>query len=348
MNIKFAIILIALALIFTGTASATVVTVDDSGGQDYLTIQEAVNAADWGDDVLVYPGIYFEDSINLYKVYSMKSYSGTPTDTIIKCNLSSGSFIVDGSLLADFITVSGFSIVNFTIDPNMAFFEDNLFECSEIKGGFDDSSAVTIIKNNTFEKKGIALYRAAPSATEITGNRFYNCSIALYAKDCSQMLVEDNEFSNNNVAIGINYVGIRLVGNMIYDNGVGISGGNSAHNYIYNNYFNNTVNAVGLDVLPEHTLSVPITNGPNIVGGPKIGGNYWAKPDGSGFSQTHPDLNGDGFCDEPYVVTECGIDYYPLTKVQQATAINSEIPEFPTIALPMLAIIGLAFLFKRR
>ncbi|MEN6342135.1 MAG: carbohydrate-binding protein [Methanospirillum sp.] len=38
--------------------------------------------------------------------------------------------------------------------------------------------------------------------------------------------------------------------------------------------------------------------GPNIVGGPEIGGNFWADLHGTGFSETHPDTNHDGFCDD--------------------------------------------------
>jgi PKD repeat protein len=51
--------------------------------------------------------------------------------------------------------------------------------------------------------------------------------------------------------------------------------------------------------------------GTNIVGGPYLGGNYWASPDGTGFSETHAD-RGDGFCNESYVFDEWNIDYLPL------------------------------------
>jgi PKD repeat protein len=62
--------------------------------------------------------------------------------------------------------------------------------------------------------------------------------------------------------------------------------------------------------------------GPNIVGGPYIGGNFWGKPDGTGFSQTHADADLDGFCDEPYVIYSepnypslSTIDYLPLKEI---------------------------------
>ncbi len=61
-------------------------------------------------------------------------------------------------------------------------------------------------------------------------------------------------------------------------------------------------------------LNYEKTAGENIVGGPYLGGNFWANPNGTGFSQTHPDADRDGICDEPYVVNpeEASTDALPL------------------------------------
>ncbi|MDD4249419.1 MAG: NosD domain-containing protein [Methanosarcina sp.] len=58
------------------------------------------------------------------------------------------------------------------------------------------------------------------------------------------------------------------------------------------------------------------TEGENVMGGAYIGGNCWALPDGSGWSHTCNDTEGDGICDLPYNVTADGInvDYLPLVK----------------------------------
>jgi len=53
------------------------------------------------------------------------------------------------------------------------------------------------------------------------------------------------------------------------------------------------------------------STGPNIVGGPYLGGNYWASPNGTGWSETHAD-RGDGFCAEPFVIDENNVDALPL------------------------------------
>ena len=60
-------------------------------------------------------------------------------------------------------------------------------------------------------------------------------------------------------------------------------------------------------------MEYSLTSGTNIIGGSYIGGNYWAKPDGTGFSQTAVDANGDGIADSAYVIAENNIDYLPLT-----------------------------------
>ena len=53
------------------------------------------------------------------------------------------------------------------------------------------------------------------------------------------------------------------------------------------------------------------TPGTNIVGGPFLGGNYWASPDGNGWSQVTPD-RGDGFCIAPFVIDMNNTDHLPL------------------------------------
>jgi len=84
-------------------------------------------------------------------------------------------------------------------------------------------------------------------------------------------------------------------------------------NLIYNNYFNNTTNARQDDGYT--TWNIIKTSGTNIIGGPYLGGNYWAY-------YTGDDLNGDGLGDtrsyySPHVVyssdgIEYGADYLPL------------------------------------
>jgi parallel beta-helix repeat protein len=78
---------------------------------------------------------------------------------------------------------------------------------------------------------------------------------------------------------------------------------------VYNNYFNDT-NNFGTSVSTRWNITK--TLGTNIVGGPYLGGNFWAKSDGTGYSQTCTDADWDGICDLPYTVGT-DTDYLPLS-----------------------------------
>ncbi len=79
------------------------------------------------------------------------------------------------------------------------------------------------------------------------------------------------------------------------------------------NSFANKVNVAVEGAAPSNTWASGPGTGPNIVGGPRAGGNFWGSLDGTGFSETTPDTNGDGFCDVSYLAQALGIrDPYPL------------------------------------
>lgn len=102
--------------------------------------------------------------------------------------------------------------------------------------------------------------------------------------------------------------GMRIAGNG--EAGIGIMGMNDCT--IVNNYFNNTLNVDMADPGATATSwNLSKTVGTNIVGGPFLGGNYWATPDGTGWSEVTPD-RGDGFCNAPFVIDDDNIDSLPL------------------------------------
>lgn len=97
-------------------------------------------------------------------------------------------------------------------------------------------------------------------------------------------------------------------------------------NLIYNNYANNTFNT---DInTTDTTWNLSKTAGRNIVGGPYIGGNFWASPTETGFSEMAPDKDGDGLADTQYTwlaVNGTNItDYLPLVPVS-----NPQLPVLP-------------------
>ncbi|WP_312907586.1 right-handed parallel beta-helix repeat-containing protein [Natronosalvus caseinilyticus] len=94
---------------------------------------------------------------------------------------------------------------------------------------------------------------------------------------------------------------------------------------VYDNLFNGTTAfnetyAVNESFLPGYerdvfpnAWNVSATSGTNVANGSVLGGNYWASPDSSGYSQTCTDADGDGLCDAPYELAGANnTDWLPL------------------------------------
>ncbi len=106
--------------------------------------------------------------------------------------------------------------------------------------------------------------------------------------------------------------GTLVTGNQLTGRRIGIYGSFIGENEgcaVFNNVFRNIDNVYGS--LANASWNTTPSPGPNIVGGPQLGGNFWATPDGTGFSETTPDADGDGFSDEPFE-TDFGRDSLPL------------------------------------
>ncbi|GEM_PF-4157340 len=109
--------------------------------------------------------------------------------------------------------------------------------------------------------------------------------------------------STNNI-IKDSYIIDTVKGGIILDE--------SHSNKFYNNFFNNSNNFFAYNKYPN-AWNVSQKNGPNIIKGPFIGGNFWGNPKGTGYSQICKDSNDDGFCDEPLILGENNVDYLPLS-----------------------------------
>ncbi len=94
------------------------------------------------------------------------------------------------------------------------------------------------------------------------------------------------------------------------ENGIGLySAGN---NTVVNNFLNNTQNAEFQSTVLPNNWSVNLSLGTNIIGGVLFGGNYWASPGGTGYSETAADADVNGICDQPYTVGTGNVDQNPL------------------------------------
>ena len=106
------------------------------------------------------------------------------------------------------------------------------------------------------------------------------------------------------------YTGGVITNSVIHDCPAGI--------YAYGwNAYNNIFRDCGTEITGQYggsgKLNTDPTPGPNIIGGPTLGGNYYTKSDGTGFSDIARDVSPhDGFADQPYVFGPYAVDNYPL------------------------------------
>ena len=118
--------------------------------------------------------------------------------------------------------------------------------------------------------------------------------------------------SNSSAIILDTVLNNTIDSNKLVDNSIGIFLNQSINNTIYNNLFNNT-NNIQMDGKSDSNIwNTTKSSGSNVIEGSSLGGNYWATPNGTGFSQTCNDADKDGFCDLPYSVTANNSDYLPL------------------------------------
>lgn len=183
------------------------------------------------------------------------------------------------------------------------------------------------------------------SGNEISGNKFSVTEATItptYINGVGGVAIRNNEFNGVQAATGIKFEGFSdavranaeiqgnkiegfgtgiLLGdaysgvNNIYDNNLAGNGTGirllSTANLVYNNFFENTANVD--DQSGQNTYNVsPAQADPNIIGGPKKGGNYWS--DYTGVDEEPKATGGDGFGDTPYISGNV-TDDLPLARI---------------------------------
>jgi PKD repeat protein len=286
--------LVVLAVVFglqaiAGSASAATIYVEPGN-----SIQTAVNNAQFGDTIIVKPGTY-AGGIEI-STANLTIISSSPYKAIIKSE--NNAFDIYESN----ITIKNFDIKGPGKSSGICF---SFSRTESTNGAF--SCTVQNNKVSNFNMGADVGFYMNSGREYILNNDISNCETGIYAFD---LMFETLTISGNRITNCDN--GLYLIG---------------ASCIVTNNNLNNTVNINA----PEGTASifnVTKTNGKNIVGGPYLGGNYWATPSGDGFSQTHSDNNGDGFADEPYKLgdSDDSVDYLPLIPLKTPTAAFSASP----------------------
>jgi parallel beta-helix repeat protein len=146
-------------------------TVDDDGPADFHTIQEAINAADDGDTVLVYSGTYCENVI-VNKTLTVKSQSGAENTIVCTPDPETGKNVFE--ITADNVELAGFTIKDSTTRT--------------IQGDpFNPSSYVD----------ACGIYTATCTGTKITRNIVKNNFEGIVIVDSSDILVSENQITGN-------------------------------------------------------------------------------------------------------------------------------------------------------
>ncbi|MBN1280246.1 MAG: right-handed parallel beta-helix repeat-containing protein [Candidatus Thermoplasmatota archaeon] len=272
------------------TADLDIVFVDDDfdastvgwGYDHFDSLQEGIDAVYQGGTVQVYSGQYTEDVL----VYKHVDLSGAGADTTTLLSASNSNHVV--RIQADHVRLHGFTV---TGAP------------SGCAGVYVSEASSVCIYDNTMLQNGL----------DDKGGAGPNKGPGIELMDVLGGKVMDNTLTGNWFGIRLTgCTGVRVVGNTIVDNSnYGMTIMSSQNNQIYNNYFNNTLNAFDSGMNQWNTSK---TSGVNIVGGPFLGGNFWS-------DYTGVDLNGDGLGDTPYIIAGgSNLDFLPLMESWGSTS----------------------------
>jgi nitrous oxidase accessory protein len=254
-------------------------------------------------------------SENLYGIYLQESMN----NTLSQNNLSSNGIWLDEGCSQNMLFNNVFEKGNIILGAhcwNNTILQNQLTNGEGISiaccGGNDLVSRNSITNCST----GIDIYDVQ-ARTVLSNNRVTDCNYGIVLDFVFDSGVYNNTISNSSTGIYFREEchNINLYSNVITSSkqsGIYLLD-NTADNLIYNNYFNNTINA-RVENSKGNSWNTTKKKGTNIIKGPYLGGNFWADPHGTGFSQTAEDSNSDGISDLPYRVNGSDIDYLPLIK----------------------------------
>ncbi|MFV8414992.1 right-handed parallel beta-helix repeat-containing protein, partial [Methanosarcina mazei] len=299
MLILLGIFLILSLISGIGSAAEIIVQPGDS-------IQAAIDSSKSGDTITIKPGTYTEN-VNITKSSLLiRSESGNPDDTIIKAKSSSSNAL---SMQAWNVTIKGIKTIGasgssysgiYMYKCNQCVIENNKMTNNGYGIRIVSSNRCTVSKNTVLNNGVYGIYLGSCSNNTISGNTATNDNRGIHVGSADDNTISDNTVTSNNI-LGMYVCGL------------------SDRNLIYNNYFNNT--NITIKNGTGNAYNTAKASGKNIVGGTYIGGNFWGKPDGSGFSNKATDTDRDGISDSAYSIPgSIYIDHLPLVVPAPLTA----------------------------
>ncbi|AKB84721.1 MULTISPECIES: nitrous oxide reductase family maturation protein NosD [Methanococcoides] len=256
---------IAMAIGFltmvTGGAAADTITVDDNGSANYTNIQAAIDAANNGDTILVYPGIYSE-YVDVNKELTIVAKSGNLGDTIVQA-IDSSDYVFH--ITADEVKISGFYVK----DGVERYWEDS------VPGIYLDGVHNCVINNNQFSNVFYGLVLEASSNNTLSNN------IATYNIGGIHLIDSNYNILDNNAALNNSENGIllehstynNLNKNNAFNSIHGIRLTNSENNFLSYNTVSNTTCGIYFEASDNNTLDNNIALN-NFIGIRLIGSSY--------------------------------------------------------------------------
>ncbi len=332
-------------------AMGSIIYVDDNGGANYATIQQAIDNASDGDTVFVFNGIYYENVV----VNKIINLIGEDKNTTIIDGNGTGDVV---NVTADWVNISEFNIINGSNGIFISSGNNTISNCN-ISNNSNSGIMLNHSNNNTIVDNDISSNGVGIRVSNSSSNNISNCSIFdnmddginltnsanntlinnLLWRNADGMMIfsssDNNEIINNNISN--NGFGLYLYyaeENEIFRNNIssnaddGISITYSSFNIISeNNIISNNAsynNNKGIDInyssnnniffhnnLIENNINAMDEGVNTWDNGYPSGGNYWSDFDEP--SEGAYDNNSDGIIDTPYSVPGgSNSDRYPF------------------------------------
>ena len=169
---------VAVCVMSAGVGAAAVITVDDSGGADFTSIQEAVNAASTGDTIEVRSGTYYEN-VDVNKQLTLRGVDTGAGMPVVDAG-GSGSVII---LSADKIKLEGFAVIN------------SYYRLE--KAGIKVISSYNTITNNNISNNNYGIYLYVTSKNIVISNNVSNNNYGINLYSSGNNTIINNNASNN-------------------------------------------------------------------------------------------------------------------------------------------------------